>query len=242
MTRFSSSSLFAFTLFWLSNSSVWAAVLVKDKMWPANSTLNVVFIDGTAAQKAQVQEYAPLWLEDTSLKFRFYDGWRDAPRESHIRVSFLSHTGSTLGNHGDLLSREPTLLLAEIATDDLPQDYARRYILHEFGHALGFEHEYRNPKWPYGMAAIETQISDCFPRLEKLGYSQTDAKRRCREINGPLAEIATYSTVFDEYSIMNYPQVIDLAGQGEKRIHAKSQLSVLDKVAIQRWYNQNGKE
>ena len=215
-----------------------AAVLVKDKMWPKNSTLNVVFIDGTDAQKSLVKQFAPLWLEESSLKFQFFDSLSVAPKKSHIRVSFFSHTGSILGNHGDLLSQEPTLKLSELNDENLPIDYVRRFVLHEFGHALGFEHEYRNPDWPYGDAAIQVHIVECYPRLSKLGYSTAEASNRCQEINSPLNNSVINSTIYDEYSIMNYPQVIELTDKSTKRISAKTKLSVLDKLAMQRWYSQ----
>jgi len=214
------------------------AVLVKDKMWPRHSTLNVVFIDGTAEQKQLVKQFAPLWLEGSSLSFEFYDGFSQAPKQSHIRISFNLQTGSSLGNHGDLISREPTMQLAELGSKDLPEVFARRLILHEFGHALGFEHEFRNPKWPYGNAAIEKQIIECVPRVQRLGLEQKSAQQRCRQINQLLTKNATNSTIYDELSIMNYPMVIDLPNQQKKRIEAKTQLSVLDKLAMERWYGQ----
>lgn len=219
-----------------SSDSALSAVLAKNKMWPTSNELNVVFIDGSDQQKNQVKAFAPLWLQDSNLSFSFYDGFNKAPKQTHIRISFQQHTGSQLGDHGDYLSKQPTLLLNQLNQTDLPEHLVRRVVLHEFGHALGFEHEYRNPKWPFGYEAIQKQITDCVPRMEKIGYSRTDAEKQCQEINQPLDKNKVHSTIYDELSIMNYPQRISLKDGSFKQIFAKNKLSVLDKLAIERWY------
>ncbi|MGX5172548.1 hypothetical protein ACUR5C_00810 [Aliikangiella sp. IMCC44653] len=219
-----------------------AAVLVKDKQWPKNSQLNVVFLDGDLRQKNLVKDYAPLWTENTSLSFKFFDSLATAPKQTHIRVSFLDYTGSIIGNHADLEGRSATLLLAELSTPDLPLNYAKRFILHEFGHALGLEHEYRNPNWPYGKAAIEEHLISCVPKLMAINYNQTAAQAKCREINSPLNKSDVVATVYDETSIMNYPQniIIDATAKPpqKKQIKTIFKLSVLDKLSIQRWYSE----
>lgn len=217
-------------------TTIFAAVLVKDKMWPNNTTLKVVFLDGNSAQKALVKQFAPLWVENSSLRFKFFDSLATAPENTHIRISFKSHTGSMLGNHGDYLSKTATLVLNELTRSELVIHHAKRYVLHEFGHALGFEHEYRNPKWPYGDKPINQQVKQCTPRLIQLGYKDNQAYQKCLDINLPLAKKLVNATIYDESSIMNYPQVITLADETEKQIVAKFSLSVLDKLAIQRWY------
>lgn len=221
---------------WLISQPVQAAVLVKNKMWPKNTTLVVVFLDGTNTQHALVKKYAPRWLDETSLSFKFFDGFEKGIKQSHIRVSFTSHNGSKLGDHGDYLSKQPTLLLNELNQSDLPEETQRRLILHEFGHALGFEHEYRNPNWPFGQQAIEEQIQNCIPRLQKLGYRAKEAEQKCIQINRLLNQELVHSTVYDEFSIMNYAQKVLLKDNSYKQISARSHLSILDKLAMRQWY------
>jgi len=196
----------------LLSHSAQAAVLVKNKMWPKGMLLHVVFLDGTNAQKTSVKQYAPLWLKETNLKFKFFDGFEKGLKQSHIRISFSSHDGSKLGNHGDYSSKDPTMLLNELNQPDLVEKAKRRLILHEFGHALGFEHEYRNPNWPFG--------------------------QKCVELNSLLDKKLVYSTIYDEFSIMNYPQKIQLKDNTYKQISAKSELSLLDQLAMQQWYGE----
>lgn len=213
-----------------------AAVLVKDKMWPKNFRLDVVFIDGEDWQKALVKKYAPLWTKNSSLSLKFYDGLRQAPKQTHIRISFSGYNGSRLGNHQDYLAKQATLLLSALNKKNLSETEARRVILHEFGHALGFEHEYLNPNWPYGRAAIDQLIAECIPRFQKINYSLEQAKLKCHQINQPLAADKVHATIFDEFSIMNYPQKIPLADGSIKKIKTATELSALDELAIERWY------
>jgi len=227
---------FFYFLLILYSSSVFSAVLPKDKLWAVDKELIVVFVDGTPFQKQIVRSYAPMWLENSHLRFIFFDGFRLAPSKTHIRISFKSHTGSQLGNHGELYSKEPTLLLNQLNQTDLPELAIKRVVLHEFGHALGFEHEYRNPKWPFGDEPIMKQVSDCLPRMIKIGYKKMEARQKCMKINMPLAKIDVNSTIYDEFSIMNYPQQILLKDGSYKQIAAVNKLSVLDKLAIERWY------
>ncbi|TQV88656.1 hypothetical protein [Aliikangiella coralliicola] len=213
-----------------------AAVLVKDKMWPQNMVLNVVFLDGSAQQIDLVKNIAPLWVENTSLKLRFISKIDSKSIDTHIRISFSSHTGSMLGDHGDYAGTTPTLLLNRLSQEQLAPELAKRYVLHEFGHALGFEHEYRNPTWPFGNAPIQKHIENCIPRMKQLGYLGQKATIKCREINQPLPSQKINATIYDQHSIMNYPQVVVLEDNTEKLILAKSELSALDKLAMERWY------
>lgn len=205
-------------------------------MWRNHSVLTVVFVDGSEQQKELVKKYAPLWVEGSSLSFRFFDNTDQAPVKSHIRVSFNHHTGSRLGDHKDYDSKAPTLQLQKLNLLHPASLAARRLILHEFGHALGLEHEYRHPKWPFGQQAINEQINLCIPTMKSLGHSNNEANLKCVETNKTLKSENVNATIYDEESIMNYPQKILLEDSRYKQIPAKTSLSILDKVAIRRWY------
>ena len=213
-----------------------SAVLVKDKKWQKGSTLNVVFLDGSQQLQRLVSETAPQWLEDTSLSFRFYASSESAPSLTHIRISFKLHSGSQLGNHKDYTSRFPTMNLFDLTSNQISDSGARRLILHEFGHALGLEHEYRNQYWPYGLQVIQPILNDCYPKMELIGYSKKTAIQRCKEINSPISSKAALLTAYDERSIMNYPISFELPSGVLKHIEPAINLSVLDKHAVQQWY------
>ena len=220
-------------------STLEAAVLAKDSMWPKGKTLNILFLDGKMEQKQLVESVAPLWVEGINLKLEFFENNEQAPKETHIRISFKSETGSMLGDHGEYLARTPTLLLSELNRHDLNSELARRYILHEFGHALGFEHEFLNPSWPYGFSPIQQQIDKCIPRLREMKYLEEEARSKCQSLNKPLTKKNSYSTVFDKHSIMNYPLTVTLADKSKVTIYAKTKLSTLDMLAMERWYGKS---
>ena len=213
------------------------AVLVKDKRWDNGSTLNVVFLDGPSSLHHLVKQIAPVWLEGSSLRFAFYTELESAPSDTHIRISFESHSGSQLGNHRDYNSRFPTMNLKTLSDEQISDKGSIRLILHEFGHALGFEHEYRNQDWPYGEKVIKTITQDCYTKMENIGYSEKNAITHCKAINNTVEKDTAFSTAYDELSIMNYAiSFTDSNGQ-EKSIKPTFKLSFLDKYAITRWYN-----
>jgi len=225
----------AIVIFFFSLSSK-AAVLIKDKQWQKGMVLNVVFLDGAPDLRQLVRDTAPDWLQKTSLSFEFFDRLDKAPEQTHIRISFALHSGSRLGDHQDYVSKYSTMNLFDLTSSQISDSGAKRLILHEFGHALGFEHEYRSSLWPYGLAPIERIIEDCFPKMETIGYSHLSAIEHCRAINAMVDSNFAHFTAYDENSIMNYPMVFVRTDGSSKKIKASVGLSLLDRYAIERWY------
>ncbi len=232
---------------WLTNLVFWilffsnslnlnAAVIVIDKMWSSNTELVVVFLDGDPVLIDKVKNISQQWLKKTNLSFKFYLSLNTAPNKTHIRVSFKSHTGSKLGNQKDLLSKEATLNLFDLTSSKISDSGAQRLILHEFGHALGLEHEFRSPYWPYNQAANAKIIKKCAPKMKFLGYSDKKAISKCSEISSKLKESSVHSTAYDEISIMNYAIVFTDTKGRFKSIPAQTELSYLDQYALQKWY------
>ena len=213
-----------------------SAVLIKEKQWQKGMTLKVVFLDGSDQLKQLIKQTAPQWLEKTSLSFQFFDNLSLAPKSTHIRISFKLHSGSELGNHGEYLLKTPTMNLFDLTTGKMSASASRRLILHEFGHALGFEHEYRSQYWPYDYHSIDQITIACYPKMELIGYSKLSAIAHCKEINAPVDPDKYMATAYDEFSIMNYPMSVTLSSGDTKQIKASTKLSYLDQHAIQQWY------
>jgi len=220
----------------LISTNALTAVLSIDKQWPKGSTLNILFLDGKAEHHQLVRKIAPKWITDTSLSFRFYSNDQSVPNQTHIRISFTLQNGSQLGDHKDYLSKTATMNLHGLTLKDQTSEAKIRLILHEFGHALGLEHEYRSRYWPYENQPIKKLISDCYPQMELIGYNKQEAVTRCEQINSKLGRTQAKFTAFDANSIMNYPMNFKLEDGTRVKISASNKLSILDKYAIQQWY------
>ncbi len=216
--------LFSLSLFYLNALS--SAVLVPEKRWPTGSTLNVWFIDGTPHWHQIVESTASEWSKYGNLQFRFF---AQQPSESHIRISFEGYDGTQLGRHQSLNDDFPTMRLASVAKTKLSLDYKKRIILHEFGHALGFEHEFRHPQWPYGDAWPRQQRLDCASRLS---VREDAVLARCSELTEPLDESLVWAYPFDPDSIMNYPVQAKWLDNRLLDIEPALELSALDKIAM----------
>ncbi len=210
--------------------------MIIEKQWPQNTILQVVFLDGTKEQQQIVEQVAPLWLVKSNLSFRFYGVLDDAPKETHIRISFLLQSGSRLGNHHDHHSRNATMNLYDLTTGQLSDSGANRLVLHEFGHALGLVHEFRSPYWPYGQTVLNEILVACYPKMARIGYSQQNAKIQCNKVNQPINPKKAQKTAYDEFSVMNYPTTFMTKNGLKKTIKAATHLSYLDQYAIQNWY------
>ena len=214
------------------------AVLIKNKQWSQNMVLNVVFLDGNQEQRQLIRRIAPKWLNKTSLSFKFYNDLTSAPKNTHVRISFLLQSGSRLGDHQDYLSKDATMNLFDLSSGRLSESGAKRLILHEFGHALGLTHEYRSPYWPYGEKVLMQILRDCYPKMERIGHTKQEAKSRCETINKQVDPKRAKKTAYDEYSVMNYPTTFTTKNGTNKTIKAHSKLSYLDQYAIQLWYSE----
>ena len=131
------------------NSSLWG---------PNYPKLRVCFFEGSQALREVVANVAKEWMaEDNSIRLDFgKPGKRrtcqpGTGNEMQIRVSF-SQEGywSQVGQNSVVFveQKEPSLNLGgfmNVAADQL-SDYEIGTIRHEFGHALGIEHEHQNPK------------------------------------------------------------------------------------------------
>ena len=113
----------------------------SDRLWENGKNLSVRFLDGTPDIHDQVKRYASIWEQYANIKFNFITS---GPAE--IRVSFRKDLGAFSRVGKDVLA-----CLEPKRTMNLPIDSSNsdreicRYVLHEFGHALGCVHEHSSP-------------------------------------------------------------------------------------------------
>jgi len=126
--------------------STQAVVANKFYLWPVGATLNVSFADGSIEARKAVAEIAADWAKHANLKLAFFVD--SEPPVSHVRVKFDDpNCNSALGTSSQFMidSGDASMRLCHI-DHQVGTEWFQRVVLHEFGHALGIEHEHQSPK------------------------------------------------------------------------------------------------
>ena len=234
-------------------------IISKDLRWPNGKMIKVAFNfygqdfrraaptchsavsrkDCESKIKKQVANMASRWSQYGNIYFRFDVPWN----QGEIRIKFVkgggghSYVGTTaLGIH----KNENTMQLGV-------SHGFESTILHEFGHALGFNHEHQSPKVRYTWN--ERNIA------QYLGWSISQV---VSQITTPLNQVSyirktdLFMTEFDPYSIMIYfiPRSWVSSANNANRslcpstnrdfcVEPTHELSRLDKLAISKMYPRN---
>jgi hypothetical protein len=193
------------------------AVIRQQLKWP-HSPVKVCFFDGGSAARDRVASLAVKWTVGTSLQFDFGPaGSRrtcDQANPSNIRISFKgvgywAHVGT---NATYLAVNTPTMGLGGLdKTDMTEQDEG--IVVHEFGHAIGFEHEHQSPKakceeqfdWPY-----------IYKEYAAFGWKKDDVDFNMKRITEPMRRDGLLATEFDRSSVMLYFHEPEYFLNGEK--------------------------
>jgi hypothetical protein len=197
------------------------------RFWATGTQLRVRFLDGQDLVR-RVMDAASAWTEHANLTFTVVDD-----DSAHIRVTFIgsgnwSATGTESVTPQLYPPEAPSMCLAEVprAISSLRVD---RVVRHEFGHALGLQHEHQSPaagiRWnkPVVYAAL-AQPPNSWSR------EQVD-----RNVFRRYSATTTSFSEFDPESIMlyTYPPEWTEDGQGFPMNH---ELSATDREFISKTY------
>jgi hypothetical protein len=128
-------------------------VFNRSKLWDAGQTLRVCFFDGLQDTRARIARAAKRWEKFGNIRMDFGDV--NNPRfcrsgeVNEIRIGF-DYKGywSMVGQDSINLSRQTdqSMNLDGYNVEPPAEPEFTRIVLHEFGHALGLQHEHQNPK------------------------------------------------------------------------------------------------
>ena len=194
-----------------------------DLRWRPGTEIGVRFLGGGAALRGRIQRVAHGWEEYANIRFRFGRS-RGAP----IRIGFdpggsWSYVGIAAFSVPD---GEPTMNFGWL-TDDTEDDEVERVVLHEFGHALGCEHEHQSPG-----VRIPWDKPKVYAYYETLGWPRAVVDEQVLFAHSP--EGMRWSR-FDPESIMLYP-VDEALTVGDWSVGWNRTLSDTDRAFIRGQY------
>jgi hypothetical protein len=181
-----------------ANASPFEALAKTKQLWPAGYALRITFLNGTSEQRDRVIHHAREWTHYAYVTFEF-----DEHQTADIRISFTPGVSWSAVGTDALVTEyfqpfEPTMNLGWI-TPDLSEEDCAAVVLHEFGHAIGLQHEHQSPRSPirWNRKAVKADLSG-WPNYWTPEQIEQNVFRRYRRTS-------TQYTSFDPLSIMIYP-------------------------------------
>lgn len=160
-------------------------------LWPQNSTLNISLFDMPDKAKDYVKKNINLWQPYTNLKFNFINSNDGDIRISGTKNEAASH--SCVGTQANSYPKDlPTMHIDLVQTADM----LNQSIRHEFGHALGLQHEHDHPDH-----TINWDRKKLDKESKRLGLSEDEEKLNFLTVLDPST---TTRSAYDSKSIMHY--------------------------------------
>jgi serralysin len=208
------------------DSQIIAAGLVahREKLWPNGSRIRVKFLNGSTSDKELVRSLANQWTRYANLHFDWIE-----EGQAEIRITFRgSGNYSTLGTDAYFRTdqSQDTMSLSGLGNDPLRKN---KIILHEFGHAIGLQHEHLSPN-------------------SEIVLNRGKVTRECRfryGLSPEVCEHAIFQTLeedtveafeFDPHSVMNYYFHSSHYTENSPRTRIIGRLSLGDKLGISQLY------
>lgn len=197
--------------------------------WPNGSTLRIAFIDdGLAADhKQKLIDVISEWQPYVNLQFEFIDGREGQPDHGKGDIRITTESSMNYALIGTAAKAndpwDPTMVLG---IDPADPKFAST-VLHEFGHALGAEHEHQHP---------EADIPWDLPKVYDFYASKGHSKETVDEsVLGKLSAETTLMLPYDRDSIMHYP-IDNALTLGDWEVGHNATLSEKDKAFMRAAY------
>lgn len=202
-----------------------------NKLWKPGRVLRVRFMNGDDIQRMKCEREARKWEEYANIKFVF-----DNSPDAEIRVAFYDKqqwkdrgSWSYLGTDCGLVPKNEQTMNFGWLNNNTPDVEWQRVVLHEFGHALGADHENQQPA-----QAINWNKEVVYRYF--MGPPNNWTRQRVDDnVLDPISSEGMAHTDFDPLSIMAYdiPPEFTTDGNG---VQGGNSLSEKDKMFIGKMY------
>ncbi len=202
-----------------------------DKIWKNGHKLTISFLDGSLQEKKMVESYSVEWTRYANLDFEFYDNINVVPRGRDIDI-LITFKGvgsySNIGRDSYSNTKEKKSSMT-LSLSNASENLKRYYILHEFGHAIGLQHEHQHIDRKFTID-VERAKQYC---AKMDGF---DEKTCQTMIINPLEKNpSTYFSVYDPNSVMHY-SLHPSVSKENLDFRTNSSFSLLDKLEIIKLY------